>query len=224
MSIPTLNGSVSVQNISGSPSTQKKFNFTVNSGTNRVMFFLLHNTNGGQATSVLFNGASASKILGNSDYIHYTAWRLVAPDVGTFEVEINYPSNTPSNNNGTFCVFVLDGVDQTTPVDVYDVDTMTAASMALSVTTVTRDCLLLGSSGHSTAFVSLGDDEVSLYSENVVNTRAVGSRKEAVSTGLHTMTHNYTSSALGFFAIVAARSADPSPAPGASFLPRVMVY
>ena len=70
---------------------------------------------GGEDTSATYNGVSmaygACHGLGTEAY--YGFWYLLAPDQGTHDVVINYPSSADRQYAG----IVLDNVDQTTPFD-----------------------------------------------------------------------------------------------------------
>ena len=87
------------------------------SGTDRLMLVGVSMNLGGSQTvsSVTYNGDSLSLVgVEEAGDARIDIWALLAPDVGTFNVDIAFSSPTDGNTAG---VMTFTGVDQSTPLE-----------------------------------------------------------------------------------------------------------
>lgn len=103
------------------------------SGSNRFLEVVATANSGFTTTSVTFNGAPLTLIAAVNDSAgpEHSAWYMVAPDVGTFDVEITASGSVTAGGAASYT-----GVDQTTPINASTTGAeQTTATLSAAITT-----------------------------------------------------------------------------------------
>ena len=114
------------------------------SGTDRLMLVGVSMNLGGSQTvnSVTYNGDSLSLVgVEEAGDARIEIWALLAPDVGTFNVDIAFSSPTDGNTAG---VMTFTGVDQSTPLGAFASDFGYGESTASTTVSSAADELVFG--------------------------------------------------------------------------------
>ena len=114
------------------------------SGTDRLMLVGVSMNLGGSQTvsSVTYNGDSLSLVgVKEAGDARIEIWALLAPDVGTFNVDIAFSSPTDGNTAG---VMTFTGVDQSTPLGAFASDFGYGESTASATVSSAADELVFG--------------------------------------------------------------------------------
>ena len=129
MTTPTINGSGSIGDSDAAATGITFPNYTVNSGTDRMMWAIVSSV--GDVTAVTFDGDSLTKYNDgeiSQDLANLHVFTLAAPGVKTGDVEV-----TAGAGKITLIVVVTDDTDQTTPVAAFDT-AFTNAGTSVSLT------------------------------------------------------------------------------------------